>query len=95
VSPRRRAYTLIAMLLLAAAGAVHSSAQLIAMGIYSLKDDASSLTRAAQIDPGNYELQLRLARGGRQRQRCTHARAAHALYPSAAAARELSRRCGS
>ncbi|HEY3052089.1 MAG TPA: O-antigen ligase family protein [Thermoanaerobaculia bacterium] len=82
----------VAVIVIAAAGAARSAAQLVAMDIYSMRGDRASLARAAQIDPGNYRLQLRLARAGPQR--CEHARAAHALYPSAGAARDLSRHCG-
>ena len=67
--------------------------QLRAMNLYATRGDRVSLLRAAQLDPGNYRLQLRLARiGGRTR--CDHARAAHALYPSAAAAAQASKGCG-
>ncbi len=93
-SPRVRVTAMIAVTLVAGLGAVRSTAQLIAMGIYYVRDDSSSLSRAAMIDPGNYEIQMRLARNGGKK-RCMHARAAHELFPSAAAGRELSRRCGS
>jgi hypothetical protein len=72
---------------IAAVGVFRSGSQLIAMSLYD-----SAPQRAAQIDPGNYRLQLRLARGGKQR--CEHARAAHALFPEACDARALARGCG-
>jgi O-antigen ligase len=86
----RRAFVLVAIAI-ALAGAARSGAQLAAMEIVATHGDRASLERASVIDPGNYRLHLRLARSGRQR--CGHARAAHALFPAADAARELSRRC--
>jgi hypothetical protein len=83
----------IALIALAAVGAARSAAQLVSMGIYVTRSDRASLSRAAAIDPGNYRLQLRLARMG-GRDRCDHARAAHGLFPHAAAAADASRRCG-
>ncbi|MFL6248782.1 MAG: O-antigen ligase family protein [Thermoanaerobaculia bacterium] len=84
----------IVMIVLALAGVARSAMQLAAMQIYATRSDRASLAQAAQIDPGNYRLRLRLARMGRRQQRCEHALAAHALYPNADAARELSRGCG-
>jgi O-antigen ligase len=83
----------VAALALSIAGVVRSTQQLMAMDIYTTHSDRASLVRAARIDPGNYRLRLRLARlGGRAR--CEHARAAHALFPSARAAADASRGCG-
>jgi O-antigen ligase len=89
------AYTVLFVLVIAmaAAGTVRSGGQLAAMGIYAEKPEL--LRYAALFDPGNYRVRLRLAREGERGQRCRHAQAAHALFPSAAAARTLSRRCGS
>jgi O-antigen ligase len=78
-------------ILMAFLGAARSAAQLVAMDTYATHSDRASLERAAHIDPANYRLQLRLAHGGRTR--CDHARAAHALYPSAEEAAALARRC--
>jgi hypothetical protein len=78
---------IVIAIVIAAIGAFRSGSQLIAMSLYD-----SAPRRAAQIDPGNYRLQLRLARGGRER--CEHARAAHALFPEAREARALARGCG-
>jgi O-antigen ligase len=92
--PRPMRGVVVALVIaLAAVGAVRSAAQLVAMEIYGKTDDRASLQRAARIDPGNYRLRLRLARGGGREQRCAHAGAAHALFPSAEAARDLTRRC--
>jgi O-antigen ligase len=81
----------IVAILVALIGAARSAAQLVAMDVYATRSDRPSLERAARIDPSNYRLQLRLAHGGRAR--CEHARAAHALYPSAEAAAEAARDC--
>ncbi|HKS24156.1 MAG TPA: hypothetical protein VJZ76_15255, partial [Thermoanaerobaculia bacterium] len=69
-----------------------SGAQLAAMQIFVAHSDRASLTHAAQIDPGNYRLRLRLARMG-GRARCEHALAARELYPTAGAAAQVSRGC--
>jgi O-antigen ligase len=85
-------FVLASVLLLVAAGVARSSAQLTAMTIYADHGDRASLAHAAQLDPGNYRVQLRLARlGGKAR--CQHARAALGLFPHAGAAREASRGC--
>ncbi|HVR37830.1 MAG TPA: O-antigen ligase family protein [Thermoanaerobaculia bacterium] len=72
-----------AFVILAAIGTARSAAQIIAMQTYATHSDRASLERASRIDPGNYRLQLRLARMGPRKLRCEHARAAHALYPHA------------
>jgi hypothetical protein len=86
-----RIIVLLPVMLIAASGAVRSAMQLVAMEIYDTHGDRASLARAANIDPGNYRIQLRLARNGPQR--CEHARAAHVLFPSAQAAAETGRGC--
>jgi len=78
-------------ILIALLGAARSAAQLVAMDLYATRSHRPSLERAARIDPANYRLQLRLAHGGRTR--CAHARAAHALYPSAEAAAAAAQGC--
>jgi len=72
----------IILILISAVAAVRSGAQLLAMSM------ADHPERAAVIDPGNYRIQMRLA------SKCDHARAAHALFPYADAARAAARRCG-
>ena len=93
VATRPARIFLFAAIAIVALGAARSAAQLTAMQIYATHGDRASLMRAAQIDPGNYRLRLRLARLGRRQQRCEHARAAHALFPSAEAARDAKRGC--
>jgi hypothetical protein len=95
-APRLRRGVLIALLAITAVGVVRSSAQLAGMHIYTQTSNATALSRAALIDPGNFRLRVRLARansGLPRAERCRHARAAHALMPSAQEARNLSRRC--
>ncbi|HYC59311.1 MAG TPA: O-antigen ligase family protein [Thermoanaerobaculia bacterium] len=82
-----------ALIILALLGTARSAMQLTAMQIYATRGDRASLTRAAQIDPGNYRVRLRLARMGKRQQRCEHALAARALFPNAEAARAASRGC--
>lgn len=86
-----RALLLVLAITMACAGMLRSGAQLAAMQLY---EDGRSLPLASRIDPGNYRLHMRLARGGKRAQRCEHARAALALYPTSAAARAASRGCG-
>ena len=85
-----------AVLVLAGIGVLRSASQIAGMWIYSARSDAAWLNAAAYVDPGNYDLRLRLARSGSgldRDARCRHARAAHALYPNASEARRLSRSC--
>lgn len=83
----------VVCLIVSAAGTFRSASQLVSMHIYANRTDRESLIRAARIDPGNYRVHLRLAQSGPRAERCEHARAAHSLYPHAATARRLSRRC--
>jgi O-antigen ligase len=97
VAPGKHGVAVIAVAVLAGLGAARSTAQLIGIGIYSTQSSTAWLRNAARIDPGNYRVQLRLARGGsglNRAQRCKHARAAHDLLPNAVAARDLSQGCG-
>jgi O-antigen ligase len=89
---RSRTWLALAVIVISAVGAARSAAQLVAMHIYATRADRASLERAAAIDPGNYRVQLRLARIGR-RTRCEHAVAAHNLFPTAAAARAAAQGC--
>jgi len=88
-----RRWMAFAVIVFAIIGAARSAMQLIALDIYATQSNRATLVSAARIDPGNYRLQLRLGRSGSRRDRCAHARAAHALFPSAAAAAEASRGC--
>jgi hypothetical protein len=95
-APGVRVLALLLVALAAGAGAAKSAAQLGAMSIYARGGGRESLERAARLDPGSYRIHLRLARGSGRRtreSRCEHARAAHGLYPSAAAAKRLADAC--
>ncbi|HEY0142075.1 MAG TPA: O-antigen ligase family protein [Thermoanaerobaculia bacterium] len=92
-SPALRSLVAPLLLVLCFAGAARSTAQLIAMEIYAASDTRSTLEMGSRIDPGNYRLRLRLARGGKRNDRCEHALAARGLYPNARAARNLARGC--
>ena len=82
-----------ALIALAAIGAARSAAQLIAIDLFSSDSSRAALERASIIDPGNYRLQLRLARSGKKQQRCEHAAAAHALFPHAEGAKSAMHGC--
>ncbi len=82
-----------ALMFVAMIGLYRSGSQLVAMEIFATHEDRASLVRAAAIDPGNYLVQMRLARRGKRSERCAHALEARALYPLAEAAREVSRGC--
>lgn len=81
------------LIVIVLAATARSAAQWTSMAIYSTSSNRRSLEFASRIDPGNYRLQLRLARGGSRATRCPHARAAHDLYPWAQAAIDASRGC--
>ena len=85
---------MLAVIIVSAAGATRSGAQLVAMGIYAGTNDRDALRTAAMIDPANYRLRMRLARMSGRKARCEHALAARRLFPNADAARSLSRGCG-
>ncbi|HEY2324297.1 MAG TPA: O-antigen ligase family protein [Thermoanaerobaculia bacterium] len=93
ILPAKRSNMLlfVALILVSAVGAYRSASQLIAMDIYTTARTRAQLEHGSQIDPGNFRLHLRLARGGKTR--CEHAKAAHALYPSAQIAKQLARGC--
>jgi hypothetical protein len=80
------------MIFISAIGVYRSAKQLMAMSLFSA-GGRTSITRAAEVDPGNYRIQMRLARMG-GRARCEHARAAHELFPTARAAAQVGRGCG-
>lgn len=95
-APGVRVAAVLLVTLAAGAGAAKSAAQLVAMSIYAEGGGRESLERAARLDPGSYRIHLRLARGSGRRSResrCEHARAAHELYPNAAAAKRLADAC--
>ena len=88
VTEPSRAAALIALLLVigSGVGAARSTAQLVAMELFT-HGSRESLVQAARIDPGSFRTHVRLARIGKRAQRCQHANAAHALFPSSQAVR--------
>ena len=94
VAPWVRAAALAVLALAAGVAAVRSTGQVAAMAYYTADGGYAELERAARLDPGNYRLRVRLAqRAGDREARCRHAQAAHALFPHAATAARLARRC--
>lgn len=83
---------------LAVVAAGRSALQIAAMQTVSTSTRISALERAALFDPGSYRIRLRLAEAELNAGRCDRARvqakAAHSLYPSAAAARGVLAACG-
>jgi hypothetical protein len=95
-APSRRSFAALRMtamlaIVIALLGAARSAAQLTAMEIFATHSDRATLDRASHLDPANYRIHMRLARGGRTR--CAHALAAHRLYPSSEPAAGLARGC--
>lgn len=93
--PAARAAAFLLVVVLVAASAVRSGAQLAGMWIYTARDDGPGLELATRLDPGSYRTHLRAARyyGRGNGRYCDHARNAHRLYPNAASARAMARRC--
>ena len=89
VPPSVRGAVLALLALAAGLAAVRSGGQIAAMALYTADRD---LERAAQLDPGNERVRVRLAQRGGETG-CAHALAAHALFPHAATAERLARRC--
>jgi O-antigen ligase len=94
----RRAATTLASVVLLGLAAARSVAQLSAMAIFSTSTRTTRLERAAQLDPGSYRIEVRLATGYVNRGNCTRARAhasrALALFPNAPAPKRILRECG-
>lgn len=87
-----RVSLLLGVLVVSLAGAAYGVAELVSMQTLVSGAPRTALERASQIDPGNYKLQMRLARSG-GKQRCEHALAAHELFPTSDDAARLSRGC--
>ncbi len=88
-------WTVAVLFLVIASGAAaaRSMLQIAAMEIYATREDRESLELAAKLDPGNYDVRMRLARWSSGDERCEHALAAVGLYPNADAAQRLARGC--
>jgi len=91
----RRALTLAALTV----GVVflgRSSAQLLAMGLFST-GNRTAMERASRVDPGSYRIHMLLALSWRAAGRCDrarpHAEAARSLFPNYPAPRQVLRAC--
>lgn len=103
-APRRglttgvRQWAPVVVFALALMASGRSVLQIAAMQTVSTTTRISALQRAALFDPGSYRIRLRLAEAELNAGRCdrakVEARAAHALYPSAAGARQVLADCG-
>jgi Tfp pilus assembly protein PilF len=75
-----------------------SSFQLAAITTFSTSTRLASLDHASSFDPGSYRIHVRLATSYLSRGECArarpHARAARALFPSAAEPRRVLASCG-
>lgn len=87
----------VLLMLVALASAVRSGAQVAAIRSVGEGGTLSGWTRAARLDPGNFRANLRVAELYASRGRCPsalpYARRARDLFPEAAAARRIVRRC--
>lgn len=90
-----RKAALFVLILVAGLAGLRSVGQLTAMGLYDRATGPRALEVAAFFDPGNYRVHVRLAQMYRndREQRCEHATRAHRLFPHAAEAEQLARRC--
>jgi O-antigen ligase len=94
-----RVWGTAAVLVFGAIAVGRSGTQLGAMSTVNASTHIASLSEAAQFDPGNYRIRLRLAQAYLARGDCararTHARAARELFPSAAEPKHVLAACGS
>lgn len=78
---------------------LHSALELSAMSAFASSSRLSAVTRAATLDPGDFQIRLRAAQDYLARGDCARARpnaqAARQLFPSSAAARRAVAACGS
>ena len=94
-----RAQTLaIATVLLLAIGVIRSGASVAAMSAVGTGGRTAGWVTAAQLDPGSYRINQRVADIYANRRQCTrarpYARRALQLFPSSPPARRTARRCG-
>lgn len=90
-----RKMALLLLIVVTGMATLRSTGQTIAMGLYDRTTGPRALEFAAFFDPGNYRVHVRLAQMYRndREQRCEHATTAHRLFPHAAEAEQLARRC--
>jgi len=95
-TPRRVAAMLL-VTILGGLAILRSGRQVAAMAVFEASTRAGRMERAAELDPGNYRIRMRLADGYARRGSCrnvrTHAEAARALFPNAAAPKRLLAAC--
>jgi hypothetical protein len=93
---------LVAVVTLGGLAVIRSTLQVGAMGLYASAPQTPAgdrrLVLAADLDPGSYRIQMRLADLYLQERACgrarVHAKAAQALFPSAPAPRHVLAGCG-
>jgi hypothetical protein len=78
--------------------ALRSAGMTAAMQAFGTGDRLGSVQQAANLDPGSYRIQMRLALLALNRRGCAlarpHALRAEAMLPAAGAPRTILRRCG-
>jgi hypothetical protein len=92
-----RRYLILAAAALGALFLWRSSAQVVAMSLFS-RGERTAMERASRVDPGSYRIHMLLAQSWRASGRCDrarpHAEAAEALFPNYPAPRQVLRACG-
>ncbi len=98
ISGAPRALLPIVILLIGAGAVLRNALEIRAMSLYAGSSRVAGMEHAAQLDPGSYRVQLRLAQAYIARGSCdrakAHASRAHDLFPSAPAPRRLLASCG-
>ena len=93
----RRAAAMLLVTILGGLAILRSGRQVAAMSVFEASTRAGRMERAAELDPGSYRIRMRLADGYARRGSCrnvrTHAEAARALFPNAAAPKRLLAAC--
>jgi O-antigen ligase len=94
----RRVWWVLGVLVVGAVASARSASQIAAMAAFGDGGSRVAMERAAQLDPGNYRVHLRLAQSDAKRGRCAgvrlHAVRALALFPNAPEPRRLLSACG-
>jgi hypothetical protein len=98
LNARSRRYLMLAAAAVGTLFLWRSSAQVLAMGLFSTGQRAA-MERASRVDPGSYRIHMLLAENWRAAGRCDrarpHAEAARSLFPNYPAPRQVLRVCGS
>jgi O-antigen ligase len=97
ITRRSRRYLILAVGAVGALFLWRSSAQVLAMSLFST-GERIAMERAARVDPGSYRIHMLLAQSWRVAGRCDRARphvgAARSLFPNYPAPRQILRMCG-